>query len=191
MLHLSKFMLYSCWMTEGPPTMVCFLSCFYWVPLTDLGKFNQQTPHNTQLSRLKRSLTRSYHALCNKNNKKNNTKNSYNWFPSLTYFKMTFSCIQWQLKLTDYTRDTNSIKGDWKGNWLAVEAICKKDQMLMKRWGVCKLLLCCLLRMETPPVDCWLQQWSHVLAMTFCNPIDNWCLKKWHGWSAFLLHCES
>jgi len=27
--------------------------------------------------------------------------------------------------------------------------------------------------------------------MFFCNPIDNWWLKKWHGWSAFLLHCES
>jgi len=27
--------------------------------------------------------------------------------------------------------------------------------------------------------------------MTFYNPIDNWWLKKWHGRSAFLLHCES
>jgi len=104
---------------------------------------------------------------------------------------MTFGCVWWEPKPTDYTRDLNVIEGNKQGNWLAVEAVFKNDQMLMKCWGICKLLQGDVSRMETPLVDCGLQQQSDVLAMTFCNPIDDWQLKKRHGLSTLLLHCES
>ena len=187
----SEFVLHSCWMTEGPPTVVCFLSCFCQVPIADSGKLNQQASHDKLFSRPKRSSTRSCHALCNKSNKKNDAKMSCNWFTLSVCFKMTFDCIWWQAKLSDRTRDTNAVKGNPKGDRLALKAFREKDQMSMKRWGIWKLLQWCLMRVETPPADCRLQQWSHVLAVTFCNPVDHWWLKKQHCWSAFLLHCES
>ena len=70
-------------MTEGPPTMV------YWVPLTDLGKFNQQTLHNVQFSRINTQFSRLV--------QQKQKEKLYQKLLQLDHFvnvlKMTFSCI--------------------------------------------------------------------------------------------------